>query len=729
MNNLWRILNKIFLASCSLSSLGILIWAIVGIIQLSSLPVSQSYPDFPLDLVPLLVALGFWVVGMAVWIAGQRPAIVTFFFISSASLAVGLLSGFENDLAGRLFYIFIAWLAPVLFQFHIVWALLPKKRLERAILIFLYLLAFAWSLPFLLNPIAELQGLGWFPFLRLGVRLTIAFSLVVVIILLISQFFRASQPTTRYRIRLVFSGTVLAFAPLLLLSLLPNLLGAVFIPHEVNFVWLLFIPLSYGYSMTGQTFRFERVLDRIIVYYLAAVLFGGGYLIAADIFIHFIPGWANFWAWAIAGLGLLLLFLLVRVNHLIRQIANWIFYGSEKSHLELLAQMTESLGPVLNRGKLREILVDELASTVPLAGIALFLKTREGSYALHGLTGFDWQAPEKFSLPESGSLAAFLKGQGAIVEKDRVQKALTHAILVPEELELLSIRNIGLWIPLISGDEMHGLLVLGLKPGGVLFNTGERRVLFIFAHQAGVAAHNLLLAEDLQFSRDELARAHQQLLYAREQEQHQLACELHDNAVQQLLGISYQIVSLQQRIRRFEANGAANLVSLHPGLDALRQEILGVTTQLREMIGELRPAGLEEFGLGSALEGFVHKMQRQPGRACPQIEMEIEQNGYKIPEPVSTCLFRVSQEALRNILKHANAQNVKLHLSNTENEVFLEIFDDGSGFHVPNRLSELTQTDHFGLVGMAERVAWVNGQFQIRSQPGLGTRLLVRIPF
>jgi hypothetical protein len=133
-----------------------------------------------------------------------------------------------------------------------------------------------------------------------------------------------------------------------------------------------------------------------------------------------------------------------------------------------------------------------------------------------------------------------------------------------------------------------------------------------------------LLAEDLQFSRDELARAHQQLLYAREQEQHQLACELHDNAVQQLLGTSYQVVALQQKIRRLKVSDAMSSERIDTEFAALRQEILRVTTQLREMIGELRPAGLEEFGLGGALEGFVHKMQRQPGRACPQIEMEID---------------------------------------------------------------------------------------------------------
>lgn len=725
----WQIIHKLFLATCSLASLGLLVWTVLSILKPYCPTATQTCANLPWDLVSPLVALGFWVVGLTAWIWGQAPSIVGFFFISSATLAMGLLSGFGNDLAGRLFYILLAWLSPVLFQFHFVWAMLPKRRLAKRVLAGLFLLAFAWSVPFVLNAITELQNLGWFPFLRLGVRCTVALSLVSVIILVSSQFSQLAQSATRFRVRLILSSTILAFAPLLLLSLLPSLFGAVFIPFEINFAWLLFIPLSYGYSITNQHYLgVERAISRVISYYLAAVLFISGYLIVADIVRFFVPDWENFWAWAIAGMGMVCLFLLARINQLIRHIANWVLYGSEKNHLELLIQMTNSLGPVPDRNKLRQILVDELASTIPSTGNALFLRTNAANLALQGWTGFGWSPTEDLALPVNGRLASFLKAQGTIVENDKVQKALAKATVVPEEHALLAIRDIGFWIPLISGDDLHGLLIIGCKPGGIFFNASDRQVWLIFAHQAGVAAHNLFLTEDLTVSRNELARAHQQLLYAREQERYQLACVLHDNAVQQLLGINFQMVALQQKIHRLESGGAMNLEAISLRLDDLRQEILGVTTQLREMIGELRPAGLEEFGFGSVLESFVHKLQRQTGQTCPQIELKIEQNGYDLPEPVGICLFRVSQEALRNILKHANARHIQLTMCGTSNEVVFTIRDDGCGFTVPERLSELTQMDHYGLVSIAERVAWINGQLEIHSQPGQGTQILVRIP-
>jgi signal transduction histidine kinase len=187
-----------------------------------------------------------------------------------------------------------------------------------------------------------------------------------------------------------------------------------------------------------------------------------------------------------------------------------------------------------------------------------------------------------FSLPENGSLTTYLKNQGPIVENYKIQRALENKPLVYEEIEVLSNRDIGLWIPLISGNCLHGILILGCKPGGALFNAGDQQVWRIFAYQAGVAAHNLLLAEDIQSSHDELARAHQQLLYAREQERRDLACELHDNVVQQLLGISYHVVAIQGRLQGFQLNGPSSPEKNDWGLNSLRQEILRVTTQLRE---------------------------------------------------------------------------------------------------------------------------------------------------
>jgi signal transduction histidine kinase len=522
---------------------------------------------------------------------------------------------------------------------------------------------------------------------------------------------------------------VLACAPILLFSLLPHVLGLYFIPTEVNFAWLIFIPLSYGYSISHPKFGWmEKTFSRAIVYYLTLVLILSGYLVIAEVFARLIPSWANMWAWVSASLSIVTIFLITRANQIIHRIVDWVYYGSERNNLDLLIQMTDTLSLILSREKLQRTLVDELASIVPLTGCALFLKNIDGAFVLQSKTGFNWSETPNLVFPGNGKLATYLKNAGSLIDNQVIHRENSLKAPTAEESMLLALQDIELWIPLVSGEKMHGLLLLGYSPHDQLFTKRDRQVWHIFAHQAGAAAHNVLLIEDLHISRNELARAHQQLLFAREQERRQIAREIHDNAVQQLLGISYQVANLKQKVDRIEMAYPQKDGKIGPGLDHLRQEILQTTSQLRDLIGELRPAGLEEFGLVSALEGFIHKLQRQGGPGTPQIEMEMDSDGVVLPEAVTICLFRVSQEAVRNALKHAQAHHIQLHLSCQGNEIMLKVQDDGCGFPLPDRLSELTHSNHYGLAGISERVAWVNGHLDIRSQPGQGTEISVQIP-
>ena len=374
------------------------------------------------------------------------------------------------------------------------------------------------------------------------------------------------------------------------------------------------------------------------------------------------------------------------------------------------------------------MLVEELTSIIPLAGSALFLKDTAGLFVLQSKTGFNRSDLPILTFSGDGRLARYLKYSSTIIDNQVIHRKYPLRTPSAEESILLGLNGVELWIPLVSGEEMHGLLLLGHIPSEFLFTERDNQVWQIFAREAGVAAHNVLLAEDLQISRNELSRAHQQLIDSGEQERRWIAREIHDNAVQQMLGISYQVAILEQKVNRIELAGLLKNEKVGSELGQIRQELLSTISQLRDLIGELRPAGLEEFGLASALEGFIHKIQRQGGPSTPIINFEVNQNGILPPEAVSICLFRVSQEAIRNAVKHAQAHHIQINLSTQVNEIVLKVLDDGCGFSLPFRLSEFTQSNHYGLVGISERVAWVNGHVDIRSRPGQGTEILVRIP-
>lgn len=225
----------------------------------------------------------------------------------------------------------------------------------------------------------------------------------------------------------------------------------------------------------------------------------------------------------------------------------------------------------------------------------------------------------------------------------------------------------------------------------------------------------------------DLADARRRLAEGQDAERSRLARELHDDAVQQLLYIGRQI---EQRQRSLGAGWAseAEVITHAVALEAIRGEVLTVARQLRTVIGELRPAGLDDLGLSIALEGYVARLWRDSSEPnLPQIQLDLDQSGVAVPKPIALCLFRVAQEALRNVIGHAHARKVTLRLRLAPNQVQLSVQDDGCGFDMPADLSAFALNDHVGLIGMAERVVGVRGELVIESQPGAGTAVRVSV--
>ena len=220
--------------------------------------------------------------------------------------------------------------------------------------------------------------------------------------------------------------------------------------------------------------------------------------------------------------------------------------------------------------------------------------------------------------------------------------------------------------------------------------------------------------DELSASQQTLRQMYRRALQTREDEQRRLARELHDGVVQQLIALSY----------RLRSDGA------EPDLEALRGEARVVINQLRSVIGELRPTGLEEMGLSVAIEHYVGRLA---GPRLPAIVLDMERVGvHDLPPDTATCLFRVAQEALRNVVRHAEANQARLTLQKDGSRVILTVDDDGRGFDasppLQTMLYSLAQRDHFGLVNLVERVQAIGGQVSIQSGTGQGTQLRVEAP-
>jgi signal transduction histidine kinase len=155
-----------------------------------------------------------------------------------------------------------------------------------------------------------------------------------------------------------------------------------------------------------------------------------------------------------------------------------------------------------------------------------------------------------------------------------------------------------------------------------------------------------------------------------------------------------------------------------------------VIDKLRKVSTELRPPALDDLDLGLAMQGYVEEVRVKHGlRVSLRLPSDGSERLETLPEEARLGLFRVLQEALTNVYRHAGASRVEVELLTRPGEVTLEVRDDGRGFACPEELGALIRSGHFGLAGAHERMALIGGTLELASERGAGTRLRASVPF
>ena len=202
------------------------------------------------------------------------------------------------------------------------------------------------------------------------------------------------------------------------------------------------------------------------------------------------------------------------------------------------------------------------------------------------------------------------------------------------------------------------------------------------------------------------------ILEAQEAERSRIARELHDETGSALTAVLLGLAAI---------DGAATLSEARQAAAALRQDASSALENVGRLAFALRPPALDEFGLAAALKDLSSGLEDRGG---PKVDLEIDlPAGVRLPTKLETAIFRITQEALTNIVKHTDAKTVRIVFAWRERSVTLAVEDDGRGFS-NGRGSD----SGFGLVGMRERVASLNGSLDIESKHLAGTRLAIEIP-
>ncbi len=269
-----------------------------------------------------------------------------------------------------------------------------------------------------------------------------------------------------------------------------------------------------------------------------------------------------------------------------------------------------------------------------------------------------------------------------------------------------------LWAPLRWGGSQRGLLALGPRLSGDLFDDDDLHGMANVAGVLTLAFQTLELVDHLRERTDTLVSLTHRLSHAHEQERAHLSRELHDVVAQEL-------IALTRQLRRY-GDGRTPSSEIWADMLAAAQDAL---THTRRICNGLRPAILD-LGLVPALRDLVNDAAERS--ATTEISLTIDGPEQRFPGEREFALFRVAQEGLTNALEHAQARQVRVEVL-FNGAVRLRVRDDGRGFTIPARFEDLPG-DHLGLIGMRERLAEFGGALTVASTPGRGTVLEACVP-
>ena len=284
----------------------------------------------------------------------------------------------------------------------------------------------------------------------------------------------------------------------------------------------------------------------------------------------------------------------------------------------------------------------------------------------------------------------------------RVDSVLEDHEVDQEEARRLGIRT-GLYVPLVTDGRAIGIIAVHDKrTPDARFGESDLRLTEIFAARAAVAVE---LSQRV--ARDTVRR----VIDAQELERRRLARELHDETGQALTSILLGLKGIRAAASEHEAERAET---------ELRELVVQALQDVRGLAVELRPTALDDFGLVPALERLVATFEERSGIST---ELQATLGAERLPPDVETALYRLVQESLTNVVKHAGARHVSVVLGRREAGVNIVVEDDGRGFSPAD-----VRPDALGLMGMRERLALLGGTLAIESTPSGGTSVAARVP-
>jgi PAS domain S-box-containing protein len=369
-----------------------------------------------------------------------------------------------------------------------------------------------------------------------------------------------------------------------------------------------------------------------------------------------------------------------------------------------LYQAGQLLGTILDREKIGLRLLEIMQRFFNLSGASIELRDANGEYRTLRAIG-----PEELWRRARSTPGAWLARRVALEtgEGRSYELPMTHS----NERRLL----VGWCLPLRARDQLIG--VLEIYGPQTLAEKDTAEVLSSLANQAAGALENARLYEELAERERELHDLLGRMLTAQEEDRRRMAYEVHDGLTQLVIAAHQRLQVLAKNI---QSASAKDKEMLEQAVEFVQQAV----AEARRVIADLRPTTLDDLGLRPALNALVEKLSVEGY----EVHYREALGDVRLPIRLETVLFRVTQEALSNVRKHAGRTSVNIAIGrHADRAVRLEVRDQGQGFD-PKETTQGGPGERVGISNMRERVALLGGEFEVRSKPGEGTTVVAEIP-
>ena len=505
----------------------------------------------------------------------------------------------------------------------------------------------------------------------------VAFSLEMLAVIgsVCKSYLRASSADERYRAGIIVLATILGIMPVMLFSVLPDvLMGRTLIPYEFSFLGLLAFPLGYGFAILRlKLVHLDSTMDRGAALTFVILIIAGFYTLAFSFLSRFFPG--VYEQYSFAGMVITIM-MAVASRRLYGSLLIWInrvLYGEWYDYRSAINLINDHLKSVETEFlSITTTFCQVVMKSLQLDFVAMISQDR-------------W-----YTLVETGGEPCstcisdqYFKSIWRVITASDTSKTFeshsNQTMLAPILSDRL-IPRIQVVMPIQSQEQIIGLLILGRKRGGGLFEKSDLEILNVAIYQAQISLEKARLLVDIREYSDDIRELHRKVSQTREEERKQVARELHDQVIQSLVSLNYRLSEMRRR----------SIQAKDEDLQTVQGDVVSVIGDVRQICTNLRPPVLDSLDLASAFRSKIDEYLRQSA-----FHIHFFTHGDKekdIPEPVRTFAYRVLQESLANVSKHANARSVEVHLSINQDELIVIVQDDGKGFPGPTHLGILEKT-------------------------------------